>query len=119
MYEEFESVWVTEPKRHIGNEFFVGRITVAELYRSGWWITEIFGTYATVISKSQYHVRHNSYDHGRPYFCCKQCRIDVSALTPQIMRQIQKIRSAQWKKYKHIMLGTRKYTNDRRNCKKA
>lgn len=114
MYEEFDSVWITEPKKQIGNALYANRITLSELYRRGWWITEIFGSYATVVSESIYHRRHNSYEHGRPYFCCKQCQIDINAVTPRIARRIKAISESKWQRYKHIMLRQKKPTDDRR-----
>lgn len=116
MYEDFENVWVTEPKKHIGNEMFVDRITLAELYRQGWWITEIFGSYATVVSESPYHLRYNNYEKGRPYFRCKQCQVNVSALTPAILRKIKRIQESKWKQYKRILTEPKKSQYDRRYC---
>ena len=104
MYEEFESVWVTEPRKHIGNSWFTEQISLAELYRRGWWVTEIFGTYATVVKKSQSPSLKRYY-----YFCCMQCQIDVNALTPQIKRKMKQINDTQWKKYKNIMLTPHKW----------
>lgn len=104
MYEEFENVWVTEPRRHVGDGRNLDRITLAELYKRGWWITEIFGSYATVVSKSQSPSLKRYY-----YFCCMQCQIDTTALTPQVMRKIKAINSAQWNKYKNILLNQHKW----------
>lgn len=116
MYDGFEGVWITEPIKQIGPSFLAERITLDELYQRGWWITEIFGSYATVVSESGYHQRHNSYEHGRPYFCCRQCQIDTKALSPKVMRKINAIKNAKWKKYKRIMLEPKKRSYDRRYC---
>ena len=105
MYEEFKGIWITEPRKHIGNALYAERMSLDELYQQGWWITEIFGSYATVVKKSQ--ATNTTY--RRYYFRCMQCQIDTSALTPKLIRHIKAINNQHWKQYKQFMLRPYKY----------
>lgn len=105
MLKEFENIWVTEPAPKIFEGLPRPKTTLAELYRRGWWVTEIFGSYATVVSESRYKGKL----HQRYYFRCLQCLIDTSAITPEIQDKITQYNLRQWEKYKHLMLRPDKY----------
>ena len=101
MYEELKPIRVQQVRRNT----FGGlsphdplEKTLDELYNQGWWITEIFGSVANLVKKTQYA------KHSHPYFCCVQKTIDIKAITPQAARTIKKVQDKQWKKYKHYML---------------
>lgn len=105
MYKEFENIWVSEPGARIRDSLPRPKITLAELYRRGWWITEIFGSIANVVSKSQC----KNTAHQRYFFRCQQCFIDPKSLSPKVLKKIEEIKSAQWEKYKWIMLKKYKF----------
>lgn len=108
MYKEFEKVWVSEPMTRVRDSLPAPKITLAELYERGWWITEIFGSIANVVSKSQ--CKNSTYQ--RYFFRCQQCFIDPKLLTPSVMKKIEKIKAEKWEKYKGIML--KKYSFGRK-----
>lgn len=108
MYKEFKDVWVSEPGTRIHDSLPSPKITLDELYERGWWITEIFGSIANVVSKSQ--CKNSTYQ--RYFFRCQQCFIDPKELTPKVMERIEKVKAEKWEKYKGIML--KKYRFGRR-----
>jgi len=103
MFEELENIWVTEPKVKALDALAQPKITLAELYRRGWWITEIFGSYATVVSEGVYSPA-GSKKRPRYYFRCRQCLIDINSITPKIQRKIYSYNLKQWKKYEASMI---------------
>ena len=105
MYKVFEKVWVSEPGVRIRDSLPRPPITLDELYERGWWITEIFGSIANVVSKSHC----NNTTHQRYYFKCQQCFIDPKSLTPAVLKKIEEVKDRQWEKYKGIMLKPYKF----------
>lgn len=106
-YREFEGIEVEQPIGHVGVKLSTPKITLDKIYKQGWWITEIFGSYANIVCKSVH------FSKTRPDFCCRSVHINVTQLTPQAIRKINKISREQWKKYKHIILRRvqRNYSN--------
>ena len=100
MYEELKGIKIQPVQRHIIGGVFWDKINTSldEIYKEGWWITEIFGSVAVIVKKASFSTP------GHPYFCCLQKLIDTSAITPKAAITIKRIQEQQWKKYKHYML---------------
>lgn len=98
MYEEFTTIEITRPFKHVTKSLADPKTTLADLYENGWWITDIFGTKAIVVHKTK------NFSETRPSFCCSTLHINISQITPQAMRLIKKISKQQWNKYKKRML---------------
>lgn len=100
MYEELKDIIVERPKHgHPGTNPLPGPTTsLAQLYREGWWITEIFGSQAVLA--------HRLFS-GKSK--CPRFRIiyktilsgPINKKATQIIKQVQ---NQQWKKYKQDML---------------
>lgn len=104
MFEELREISIEAPRKHIGNELLTPKTTLDKLYKDGWWITEIFGSYANVVKISSCNTRKSK----EPYFISLSLLMNVNALTPKAMRTINKIKNQQWKKYEK-RLTTSKY----------
>lgn len=102
MYEELEGIRIEQPKQHIGNTPWQETISLADLYRNGWWITDIFGSYANVVSKSP------AYKSRRPYFRCLSLFLPAGQITPQAEKLINKIAKQQWKIYGPMLTSNKK-----------
>ena len=102
MYEDFEQIQIERPKTHIKKDAWSITIPLADLYRDGWWITEIFGTDAVCVKRS------SAYKTKRPYFCCIHLFLDTNQLTPKTKRMIQNIQNQHWKKYGPILTRPKK-----------
>lgn len=103
MYEELEGIRIERPKQHIGNIPWQGTVSLADLYRDGWWITDIFGSYANVVSKSPV------YKTRRPYFRCLSLFMDPTQITPETNKIIKKIARQQWKIYGPMLTIDKKH----------
>ena len=99
MLDKLQSITIDNPTKHIGDQLPQPRITLDKLYKDGWWITEIFGSYANIVKISSCSSRKSK----RPYFMCVSVLIDVDKITKGAMQTINKIKNQQWKKYKHLM----------------
>ena len=102
MYEELEGIQIERPKTHIKKDAWTITIPLADLYREGWWITEIFGTTAVCVRRSQ------AYKTKRPYFCCLHLFLDTKQLTPKANRTINRVQKQQWKKYGPMLTRPKK-----------
>lgn len=95
MFEELREISIEAPIKHVGTSGLLPRTTLDKLYQQGWWITEIFGSYANVVKKSDCVTRKSK----GPYFICISLHINTKTITPKAMRTINKIKKQQWKKY--------------------
>lgn len=102
MYEELERILIERPKKHINKDIWTPTMSLAALYRDGWWITDIFGSYANVVSKSP------AYKSRRPYFRCLSLFLPAGQLTPQAEKLINKIAKQQWKIYGPMLTSNKK-----------
>lgn len=102
MYEELERILIERPKKHINKDIWTPTVSLATLYRDGWWITEMFGSFATVVSKSP------AYKTRRPYFRCINLFMDSTQLTPEANKIIKKVARQQWKKYGPMLTTEKK-----------
>ena len=99
MYEELKGIKIQQVRRNTFGGLSWDRINISldELYKEGWWITEIFGSIAVLVRKT-------NYTKGQHYFCCVQKLIDINAISPKAAKTIKHIQDQQWKKYKHYLL---------------
>jgi len=95
MFEELREISIETPKQHIGGTLSTIYTTLDKLYIKGWWITEIFGSYANIVKKSDCMTRKSK----EPYFICLSLHIKTPTITPKAMRTIKKIKNKQWKQY--------------------
>ena len=98
MFEELRDIIIEKPKRHFGN-IELPTTTLQQIYQDGWWITEIFGTDAVIVKKSNCVSRKGA----PPYFMCLHQRININQLTPKALRVIEKIKKQQWNKYENLL----------------
>lgn len=96
MFDEFKGIIVETPMAEFGFAIDSPQTTLDRLYENGWWITEIFGSYATI-------VRRKDYPRGRHFFISRSVAIDVRAITPRAQKTIDRIAKQQWKKYQRFM----------------
>ena len=101
MFEELRGIIIEEPRHYHSPIAVCPKTDLQTLYQQGWWITEIFGSYAVLVALSQCTTRKNK----RPYFICIQSHINISQITPKAQRTIKKIKKQQWNKYKKYLLG--------------
>ena len=101
MFEELRGIIIEEPRHYHSPIAVCPKTDLQTLYQQGWWITEIFGSYAVLVALSQCTTRKNK----RPYFICIQSHINISQITPKAQRTINKIKKQQWNKYKKYLLG--------------
>lgn len=101
MFEELRGIIIEEPRHYHNVMAECPKTDLQTLYKQGWWITEIFGSYAVLVAVSQCTTRKIK----KPYFICVQSHIDLSQITPQAQKIINKIQKQQWKKYKNYLLG--------------
>lgn len=102
MYEELEEIQIEIPDKHVGPRFHMETISLAELYRQGWWITETFGTDATLVRKGQYSKC------KKPHFCCIHRFLNPDQITPKADRLIKKIAKERWKIYGPMLTSDKK-----------
>lgn len=96
MYEPLRTIEIEEPKTHVPGALpNLYKTNLANLYERGWWITEIFGSYAVLVKVSDCKTRKSK----APYFICMQSQINVDQITPPAKRIIKRIANQQWKKY--------------------
>ena len=98
MYKKLRNIIVEKPMAEFGCVLDSPQTTLDCLYKDGWWITEIFGSYATIVKHKQY----SSMTH--PFFISRCVAIDVSAITPGAQKIIANIAKQQWKKYRNYLL---------------
>lgn len=101
MYPELRKVIIEEPKNYHSEVGLCPETTLEKVYENGWWITEIFGSFAVLVKISKSETRRVKY----PYFICVQSQIDTKQLTPKIQRFITRIQNKKWKKYGNYLLG--------------
>lgn len=100
MYETLRNIIIEAPVKHIGsNDQIITKTTLEELYKNGWWITEIFGSYANMVKISSCSTRKSK----KPYFMCVSLLVDTKQITPKAYRLIEKIKKQQWKKYENLL----------------
>lgn len=99
MYKKFRNIIVEKPMAEFGCVLDTPQTTLDCLYKDGWWITEIFGSYATIVK----HKRYSSLKHPG-CFISRCVAIDVGAITPGAQKIIAKIAKKQWEKYKGFLL---------------
>ncbi|MBO7735511.1 MAG: hypothetical protein J6S67_23300 [Methanobrevibacter sp.] len=95
MFEELREITIEAPIKHIGFESLRPKTTLDKLYQKGWWITEIFGSYANIVKVSECTTRKSNL----PYFICVSLQIDTTKLTKAAIKTINRIKKQQWKKY--------------------
>lgn len=100
MYNSLRNIPIEAPIKHIGTTLETTNIPLSKLYQNGWWITEIFGSYANVVKISSCNTRKSK----NPYFMCLSLLIDTTKINKTALKTIQKIKDAQWEKYKHLMI---------------
>lgn len=99
MYKKLRNIIVEKPMAEFGCVLDSPQTTLDCLYKDGWWITEIFGSYATIVK----HKRYSSKKHPG-CFISRCVAIDVSAITPGAQKIIANIAKQQWKKYRNCLL---------------
>ena len=101
MFEKLRGVMIEEPKNFHNPIYDYRKVDLYETYKQGWWITEIFGSKATMVRLSQSATKRLK----KPHFVSVQSHIDVSQITPDVQKVIDKIREKKWNKYKKYLLG--------------
>ena len=101
MFEELRGIIIEEPGHYHNVNSILPTTDLQTLYKQGWWITEIFGTYAVLVIQSRAVTRTSK----KPYFLCRQAHINVNQITPEVQKIIDKVRNQQWNKYKNYLLG--------------
>lgn len=115
MYEELRDVKIQPLKKCIGgaDAWYKTTATLDQVYKDGWWITEIFGSKAVLVREATY------YECNQPRFCCVQRLIDLKTLTPKANRTIIRIQKQMWKKYERILLTPKdKRSKIRNKCRR-
>lgn len=71
MYEELRKIEIERPKTDL-----------ATLYERGWWITEIFGSWAVLVKPSECKTRKTK----APYFLCFWAQINTKHITKKKLK---------------------------------
>lgn len=100
MYQELRNIEIEVPIKFVGNTLGLPKTTLDKLYQKGWWITEIFGSYAVIVAKSTCTTRKSP----APYFKCFHVHL-YTPITPKQMQIIKRIQDKQWNKYKKELNG--------------
>lgn len=95
--EELKKIHIESPDR--SRYALPHTTTLYQVYESGWWITEIFGSNAVLVRP---RLRHKD-----GFGSCERM-LDTSQITPKAMKFIEKTARDKWKIYKQRML-TYKY----------
>lgn len=69
------------------------KISLTKLYKMGYFITELFGTKATV-------VKHTSYVYHDNVFSCTELHVEFGQNYDETVKHIERIRDEMWEKYK-------------------
>lgn len=101
MFEELRGIIIEEPRHYHSPIAVCPKTDLQTLYQQGWWITEIFGSHAVLVTISKCTTRKLK----KPYFICVQSIIDTNQLTPDAIKTINKIKKQRWNKYKKYLLG--------------
>lgn len=100
MFEPLREIIIEEPRNYHTLLFDYPKTNLQELYNQGWWITEIFGSFAFLVklSKAKRTTK-------KPYFICVQSQLNADQITPEAQKIINQVKNKQWNKYKKYLLG--------------
>lgn len=85
----FDESFIDSPKRN--KNLLPHKITLTQLYMHGYFITEMFGTTATVVKKIS---------GGQNEFSCTDRQVEFGPHKDETLKHIERLRDEMWKKYK-------------------
>lgn len=96
IFDDLYTVIVTTPEFDIFDldaREYKSITTLGDLYRKGWWVTEVFGTEAFVVRRVGWH-----------RFICLTCHFR-SECDDEVLRFIKKFAKKKYKKWRKYLLG--------------
>lgn len=100
MLERLRGIMIEEPRNFHNPMYEYRKTDLYDVYKEGWWITEIFGSKAVLVRLSQCTAKRLK----KPHFISVQSRIDISQITPEAQIVIEAVKKQKWKRYKRYLL---------------
>lgn len=90
----FDESFIDSPKRN--KNLLPHKISLTELYESGYFITEMFGTKAVVVKQVSYEFHKNA-------FSCSDRQVEFGPNYDETIKHIERIAAEKWDEYKEYL----------------